>query len=47
MGLVFLGLPLTSILDCNFFNFGPGFLYSAILLLLEINVVQEKELTNS
>ena len=37
IGMCILGLLLTSILDCHFFNFGPGFTYSALLLLLEID----------
>lgn len=37
MGLCILGLLLTSLLDCHFFNFGPGFTYSALLLFMEID----------
>lgn len=42
MSVIIFSLILTSILDCNFFNFGPGFLYSTILLLLEINSINNK-----
>lgn len=44
MFFIFIALALTSILDCNFFNFGPGFLYSTILLLVEINNINSKNL---
>ena len=37
MGLCIGGLLSTSLLDCHFFNLGPGFLYSALLLLMEIS----------
>ncbi len=47
MSIVFIALILTSILDCHFFNFGPGFLYSTILLLIEINHIKQKDLINS
>ena len=33
--ITILGFLLISIFDCHFHNFGPGFLYSALLLLLE------------
>ena len=44
MFFIFITLALTSILDCNFFNFGPGFLYSTILLLVEINNINSNNL---
>ena len=40
IALCILGLLLTSILDCHFFNFGPGFAYSALLLLMEIDLAK-------
>ena len=39
--LCILGLLLTSILDCHFFNFGPGLTYSALLLFLEMDHLRE------
>jgi O-antigen ligase len=33
---------LISILDCHFFNLGPGFLYSALLLLAEKTLLNNK-----
>lgn len=42
MFMILFGLIITSILDCHFFNFGPGFLYSTILLLLEINCLRKE-----
>ena len=47
MGLIVFALIVMSILDCHFFNFGPGFLYSTILLLLEINLIKNESLTIS
>lgn len=47
MGMTIFALIVTSLLDCHFFNFGPGFLYSAILLLIEINCIQKEGLTIS
>ena len=35
LGLGILGLIATSILDCHFFNIGPGLVYSAFLILIE------------
>lgn len=42
IGMCVLGLLLTSILDCHFFNFGPGLTYSALLLFLEIDWLSEE-----
>ena len=42
IGMCILGLLLTSLLDCHFFNFGPGFTYSALLLLLEVDWLREE-----
>ena len=44
IGLCIAGLLSTSLLDCHFFNIGPGFLYSALLLFLEI--ADERKNTN-
>lgn len=41
--LCILGLLFTSILDCHFFNFGPGFTYSALLLFMEIDHLKKTE----
>ena len=35
LGLVVLALILTSFTDCHFFNFGPGLLYSVVLVFIE------------
>ncbi len=35
LGLCILALLLTSLLDCHFFNIGPGFLYSFLLVFAE------------
>ena len=35
LGLCVLALILTSIVDCNFFNFGPGLLYACLLAAIE------------
>lgn len=43
--MIAFSLVLTSILDNHFFNFGPGFTYSAMLLLLEIDYIKNKDLT--
>ena len=37
------GLIMTSILDCHFFNFGPGLTYSLLLLFLEIDVLRNQK----
>ena len=34
-------LLLTSLLDCHFFNFGPGLLYAALLLFAEADNIQK------
>lgn len=41
IGLCVLGLLLTSLLDCHFFNFGPGLTYAILLLFLEIDHLRE------
>ncbi len=41
IGACVLGLLLTSLLDCHFFNFGPGLTYGSLLLLLEIEWKRE------
>ena len=45
IGMCILGLLLTSLLDCHFFNFGPGFTYSALLLFLELDWLREEPTT--
>ena len=35
IGITLIGFILIGLLDCHFHNFGPGFLYSALLLLSE------------
>ena len=40
-GFAALSLPLLSLLDCHFFNLGPGLLYGICLLFIE----KEKELS--
>ena len=42
IALCVLGLLLTSLLDCHFFNFGPGLTYSALLLFLEMDHLREE-----
>ncbi len=43
MGLSVLSLLLTSMLDCHFFNFGPGLTYGVMLLFIEM-IPSEKTL---
>ena len=40
IGGIIATLVVGSILDCHFFNFGPGFIYSGLLLLLEVEDYQ-------
>lgn len=40
MGTIIFTLLIGSVLDCHFFNFGPGFIYSALLLLIEVDDYQ-------
>ena len=40
IGASVVGLLITSILDCHFFNMGPGFIYGALLLLAEIDYIK-------
>lgn len=47
IGMCILGLLLTSLLDCHFFNFGPGFTYSALLLFLEMDWLREEPKENT
>ncbi len=42
IGLCLLGLLLTSLLDCHFFNFGPGLTYGTLLILLEADWLREE-----
>ena len=44
VALSFLALPLSSILDCHFFNIGPGFLYGIALLFLEKGLLEKANL---
>ena len=44
LGLAVAGLIITSILDCHFFNIGPGFLYGALLLFVEIDYIKTRGL---
>ena len=39
-----IGLLIISILDCHFFNMGPGFIYGALLLFVEIDYLKTKGL---
>lgn len=43
IGITLIGFILTGLLDCHFHNFGPGFLYSALLLLSEKLYNQDKQ----
>ena len=45
MGAIIATLIVGSVLDCHFFNFGPGFIYSGVLLLLEVEDFQLKNKT--
>jgi len=42
IGLCVLALILTSLLDCHFFNFGPGLLYSVLLVCAEHSGTAER-----
>jgi hypothetical protein len=42
LNLCISGLLLTSLLDCHFFNFGPGLTYSILLLLMEIDTLRKQ-----
>ena len=42
LAFIVLALILTSTVDCHFFNFGPGLLYSVILVFLERGSPEEK-----
>lgn len=46
IGLCISGILLTSLLDCHFFNIGPGIHYGVLLLLLEKTIELEKATTN-
>lgn len=43
MFLTLLAFILISIFDCHFFNIGPGFLYSAVLLLAEKTLLRNRK----
>ena len=42
LAFIVLALILTSTVDCHFFNFGPGLLYSVILVFIERGSPEEK-----
>jgi len=44
LGMSIIGLLIISILDCHFFNMGPGFIYGALLLFVEIDYLKTKGL---
>ncbi len=44
IGTAVIGLLITSILDCHFFNIGPGFIYGALLLFAEIDYIKTRGL---
>lgn len=41
IGLCVLALVMASLLDCHFFNFGPGLLYSCLLIMAEKSTAEE------
>lgn len=46
LGLCIVALLLTSLLDCHFFNFGPGILYSFLLVCAEGETRREESAKN-
>ncbi len=44
IGISILSLLIISLLDCHFFNIGPGFIYGALLLFAEIDYIKTRGL---